>query len=203
MSDWQLDHLSPYWWSRKAVTLSTIQETGHPIKDPGNLSPCQTSVPSGGEKCKGTLSRYQHLPETDAQCEAAPTWKTWLMLSLRTESSGESTGVWRVNLVSNWLVSSSLVWNTEQHHFKAIQFTTIKKAVINTKKGYITVINNYTVETDRWLIFSAQWTIAVISMWSECPVLFHTIVLCDTGLHHYKNCPYNSNIYLEHSSPAL
>ena len=34
-------------------------------------------------------------------------------------------------------------------------------------------------------------------------MLFHTIVLCDTGLHHYKNCPYNSNICLEHSSIAL
>ena len=35
------------------------------------------------------------------------TRKTWLALSLRAESSGLSTGVWRVNLESNWLTSSS------------------------------------------------------------------------------------------------
>lgn len=35
------------------------------------------------------------------------TRKTWLALSLRVESSGLSTGVWRVNFESNWLTSSS------------------------------------------------------------------------------------------------
>lgn len=36
-----------------------------------------------------------------------PTRKTWLALSLSVESSGLSTGVWLVNLESNWLASSA------------------------------------------------------------------------------------------------
>lgn len=42
-----------------------------------------------------------------------PTRKTWLALSLSVESSGLSTGVWLVNLESNWLASSADCWRNK------------------------------------------------------------------------------------------
>lgn len=51
-----------------------------------------------GEKRSSLLGGIRH---------SLPTRKTWLALSLSVESSGLSTGVWLVNLESNWLASSA------------------------------------------------------------------------------------------------
>jgi len=60
------------------------------------------------------------------------TAKTLSALSLSALSSGESTGVWRVNLVSNWLTSVSSLYT----HHKRTMPTKNQKQKYHKKNGY-------------------------------------------------------------------
>lgn len=60
-----------------------------------------------GERTFGSKENFSlTFSSTDGATYVKPR-KTWLALSLSVESSGLSTGVWLVNLESNWLTSSA------------------------------------------------------------------------------------------------
>lgn len=92
--------------------FAVLAEAPRPQKSPGENLTGLTGVRGlpinlRGDRIFGSKENFSFtLSSTDGATYVKPR-KTWLALSLRVESSGLSTGVWRVNFESNWLTSSS------------------------------------------------------------------------------------------------
>lgn len=107
---------SECWHSTVGCCTKTMSAITKVFSKPSNLSKLLQDLGSVMRVCfkvlavnRMDLAEMPPFPAANLPLHSpcSLTRKTWLALSLRVESSGLSTGVWRVNFESNWLTSSS------------------------------------------------------------------------------------------------